>query len=151
MSPSTNWDPSLALEQPELFLHDYFEVMGRWRDHRDGKGPKLTPDEDAAWNILFEAADEIVKRSPFTETLDFLRTGLQMCETDRDLAFFAAGPLEDFVVHRLKSEDDVEEFRAAMRQDPTLMRTFKEGMVWGLDAIPERARKMLNEYLPRSS
>ena len=144
------WTATSALERPEHFLNRYFDVVGAGWGTENSEPPKLSPTDEVQWHMLYEVMDLIVRKSPFTETLDLLRMGLEMCKSDLILATFAAGPIEDFVYYRVKSQEHAAEFEAAIRYDATLMAVFKDGLVWGLDSLPEHVKGMLSRYTPHS-
>ena len=148
----TEWTVATALADPRDFFAEYLGHYRVGRAHeRDGARRRTDQEEDRLSDqveILFDVLREV---DDVAELLDFVQVGLAQCKTDDEVAYYAAGPIEDVVVHRqcLKTPEDIATFDQIVRRSPALASTFRDGLVWvSREEISAESAAMLEKWMP---
>ncbi len=95
------------------------------RAQSESRRQHLTKEEDAALVRATDFQDTVLNGFSIARRLRFIRVGLELAETEDELAWIATGPLEDAALS-IRTEDELDDVEHELSLSPLLRSTCRE-------------------------
>lgn len=135
----------MSNDELEKIVNDYLDYFNVSTGKQGNQARRDLAKDLHPLSMAYDTVDNIIKKQPLDVTIKLIDLLIQKAETQEQLAYIAAGPLEDLI---WQSDQAFERILETARKNPKWKETLS--FVWESDNLGKKKLKQFHDFLGRS-